>query len=257
MRADRSVQIRLPTQNRGRVLRIAASAFQLRPVCYNNHYFKVARFGNGGDPYSYRWRNIVSGQLVQLARFHSSQEASIARSRLDADGIRSELSGEAMAGWFWHFGSAIGGVGLLVNEEDVQRASDILGESDAISDTPDIDFGDDSTDERDDVDARQLPGDLIRAWRASIIGIFLLPPILNLYSMWLLLRNRLFRNQCSNWRVPASTLVNVAVLGFISYVIFLMASLSSDPPYVPLTDPTGKPVEPFKHTETYTFPIVP
>ena len=42
------------TQNRDSVLRIAALAFQLRPVCYNNWLFNVARFGNGGDPYPSR-----------------------------------------------------------------------------------------------------------------------------------------------------------------------------------------------------------
>lgn len=34
-----------------------------------------------------------------------------------------------------------------------------------------------------------LPEDLIRAWRASLIGLALLPPLLNLYSTWLLIRN--------------------------------------------------------------------
>jgi len=68
----------------------------------------------------------------------------------------------------------------------------------------------------------QLPDDLIRAWRASLFGYLLLPPLLNLCSTWLLIRNKFFLGRCRNWRVAATCFANAALFAFVVFLIFLM-----------------------------------
>ena len=173
----------------------------------------------------------MPGDLVELARFPSSAEASIVRCRLDAEGIRVKLDGEAMASWFWHLGSAIGGVRLLVDEDDIDRALEILGSATSIDEMHDIDFGDESGDDVGDSEESELPEALVRAWRASLIGFLLLPPLLNVYSTWLLFRHRFFVGRCRNWRVLATCSANVVFFTFLASVIFLIAKPA--PPELP------------------------
>lgn len=118
--------------------------------------------------------------LVELARFPTSAEASVVRALLECEGIRAELGDEAAASWLWHLGSAIGGVRLLVKREDVERAVDIIGARKRIDEAHEVDFGDASEDDHPHDDRSDLPEDLVRAWRASLIGLVLLPPLLNL-----------------------------------------------------------------------------
>lgn len=194
----------------------------------------------------------MPGDLVELARFPSSAEASIVRSRLDAEGIRAELDGEAAASWLWHLGSAIGGVRVLINEDDADRALEILRSDTSIDESQDIDFGDKSADVPDR-EASELPIDLMRAWRASLIGFFLLPPVLNLYSTWLLFRHQFFLGQCHNWRVVATCFANAFVFALVVWFSYLIAR----PPEPPAQEFTSE-GEPVKYeTETSTIPIVP
>ena len=151
----------------------------------------------------------MSNDLIEIARFDSAAEAAVARNRLDDAGIRASLDGEAMASWFWYFGSAIGGVKLLVNRQDAERASSILSSAPEPGDFDSIDFGDDSPEDADD-QTNDVSPELMRAFRASIIGLFLFPPLLNIYSTYLLFRHRLFQSFW-NWRVKTAVCANVFV----------------------------------------------
>jgi hypothetical protein len=183
-------------------------------------------------------------ELIELARFPTSEEAALARGHLDAEGIRTELSGEAVAGWLWHLGSAVGGVRLLISATDAERAHEILGEVHALDENEDC--GDRSA--KADDDEGELPEDLVRAWRASLIGFFLLPPLLNLYSAWLLISNRFFIDRCRNWRVAAASIANLVVFGLVTLIVSLIVLQSREP--VPPGAPTSVEKE-------ITIPLVP
>jgi Putative prokaryotic signal transducing protein len=193
------------------------------------------------------------GDLVELAQFPSSAEAAIVRGRLDAEGIRSELDGEAMASWFWYFGSAVGGVRLLVSEDDVDRAAELLGTDASIDETHHIDFGDESDHDDSESKGSQIPECLTRVWRASLIGFLLFPPLLNLYSTWILIRNGFFIGRCRNWRVAAACVANAVVFALVILIVFLIANPPPPPPQY--FTPDGEPVD-VKH-ETKTIDLLP
>jgi hypothetical protein len=187
----------------------------------------------------------MADELIELARYPTSAEAAIVRGQLDAEGIRTELSGEAVAGWLWHLGSAVGGVRLLISAADADRAHEVLGEISALDENEY--FGDVSARGSEEYDD-EVPEDLIRAWRAALIGIFLLPPLLNLYSSWLLISNRFFVDRCRNWRVAAASIANLVVFGLVTWIVSLIVLQSREP--APLGAPT--------HVEKeITIPLVP
>jgi len=205
----------------------------------------------------------MPGDLVELARFSSSAEAAIVRGRLDADGIPSEMAGEAVGSWFWHFGPAVGGVRLLVREEDAKLAQKILREQGFNwQDTEAMDFG---TDEDEGVDADgepSVPEDLTRAWRAALIGMLMCPPLLNIYSCWLLVRHKFFVDYDANWRVPVACAVNGVVLAItMSFLLLIATSVApqreAEPPVY--YGPDGEPAEPsvVETQEEYTIPLHP
>ena len=70
------------------------------------------------EPSLRRTSGIMWNETVELARFPTSAEAAIVRSRLEVEEIDSEMEGESFASWMWHFGPAIGGVRLFVRAED-------------------------------------------------------------------------------------------------------------------------------------------
>jgi hypothetical protein len=197
----------------------------------------------------------VFRSLVEVRRFSTAAEASIVCGRLECEGIRAQLAGEEAANCLWHLGTAIGGVRLLVNREDARRAVDVLRSVAAIDDLDDIDFGDRSDEPcRDDAPA-ELPEDLLRAWRASLIGVVLLPPILNIYSMWLLFRHRFFLRRCRDWRVLAACVVNAVVLGLVGLLVLpILLPRQQLPMYFA---PDGQPVDVKYLKETHTIRILP
>lgn len=188
----------------------------------------------------------MSNDLIEIARFPSSAEAALARNRLDDANILACLDGEAMASWFWYLGSAIGGVKLLVDRQDAERASSILSSAPELGDVDSIDFGDDSPEDADDHE-NDLSPELTRAFRASILGIILLPPLLNIYSMYLLFRHRLF--QSWNWRLVTAVCANVFVfLLFLAFVGMITTPQGPPPTFYP-------PIEVEEHH--FAIPIVP
>jgi Putative prokaryotic signal transducing protein len=65
----------------------------------------------------------MSTRLITLATFRSPIEATLARNVLLEAGVRAELS-EDTTNSIW--GGMFGGVGLLVDEADVERAGQLL-----------------------------------------------------------------------------------------------------------------------------------
>ena len=65
-------------------------------------------------------------RLVTLATFPSPVEAALARNILEDAGIRAHAADEATG---WAFSGMFGGVGLLVDEADLERAGELLDES--------------------------------------------------------------------------------------------------------------------------------
>ena len=61
-------------------------------------------------------------EFVTLATFNTPEEAYLLKIRLETEGIRVYLSGEAAVGMAWHLGIALGGVRLQVSSADVERA---------------------------------------------------------------------------------------------------------------------------------------
>lgn len=80
-------------------------------------------------------------------------------------------------------------------------------------------------DEEDDSD---VPAELTRAWRAAVIGAIVLPPVVTLYSVWILIRNRFFLDRTDNWRIAAAVLLNGLVLSIATWII--LAFLTPQPP---------------------------
>lgn len=142
-----------------------------------------------------------SAELVTLATFDNSAEASIVRNQLEAAGIRTFLADDATIGMAWHLGVAVGGVKLQVAEQDAERALAELESLDAApigedewrtgasGDRLDADAEDeeDEEDEEEDTPATtEADKTVARALDAAVIGLFLLP--FQLYSLWLLAR---------------------------------------------------------------------
>ncbi len=115
-------------------------------------------------------------ELVTIATFINSIEASLAQQQLKAAGIRCLLADEAMTNFAWHLTVAVGWIKLKVFRADMDNAIDILTATN-------IQF---ENDDNDDEFAKVSPADKIleRAFRAAVIGLIFFP--LQLYSLWLL-----------------------------------------------------------------------
>ena len=68
----------------------------------------------------------MSEKLVTVARFATPFEARVAKNRLEAEGIPVFLGDEESVGNLWHLGLALGGVKLLVPDDHIQKAMDLL-----------------------------------------------------------------------------------------------------------------------------------
>ncbi|EEX30886.1 MULTISPECIES: putative signal transducing protein [Vibrio] len=64
--------------------------------------------------------------MVVVARFSFPHEAHIAKASLEAAGIESNIADEHTVNTQWLYSNAIGGVRLMVQEEDAEQATIIL-----------------------------------------------------------------------------------------------------------------------------------
>jgi hypothetical protein len=173
--------------------------------------------------------------LITLARFSTPAEGAIARAQLQAEGIEAELS-DAAATWLNHIGPDLIGTELLVRQGDVRRAREVLADvlghhrapssSDAQDDEDEDDedwSGEDWADDDEDYDEpwseeaeSPVTPPVSRAFRAAVIGAFLvliLPPVLNIYSCYLIVRYRLWETT-AGWRYYAALGFNL--VGFMA-----------------------------------------
>jgi predicted Zn-ribbon and HTH transcriptional regulator len=68
----------------------------------------------------------VSKHLLTIARFGTPFQANMAKNRLEAEGIPAFLADEQMVGNFLAYGPVLGGVKLLVPDDYLQKAMDVL-----------------------------------------------------------------------------------------------------------------------------------
>ena len=68
----------------------------------------------------------MSASLKVIAQYGTPEEAHLLRNRLEEAGFRVFLENETTAAWAWHFANALGGVKILVPEESVSAAKEIL-----------------------------------------------------------------------------------------------------------------------------------
>lgn len=140
-------------------------------------------------------RELNEREFVELARFPNVFEAQLALNLLEDEEIDAFLDGESMATMGWHLNVATGGVRLFVDKGEEERALELLRQ---IEDQPGMDepYEDehlqeaaiDETEADVEEESEEEPEDVLRrAWRAAILGPFLFPPLLTLYSIFLLL----------------------------------------------------------------------
>lgn len=115
-----------------------------------------------------------------LIRFATIGEARVAAGLLEASGIEAFVPDEHTTNVVPHMSNALGGYRLQVPRSDLERARTILAADD----------GDDDeraahVETRDPDDPRPGPREAaaLRAWRAAIIGLLLLPPLFHLFSL--------------------------------------------------------------------------
>jgi TPR repeat protein len=156
--------------------------------------------GEGSEP----------GGPVVVAVFTGLSEAEMARSVLEAEGLEAVLQGSQLVGMAWHLSNAVGGVRLAVPAEQAERARLLLGASTAGSvepepEPPEVAPASGEAPRKEEAAAQGEapaneeapapepgPGDALarRAWLSSLIGFLLAPPLLHLWSIWLLMQAR-------------------------------------------------------------------
>lgn len=199
---------------------------------------------------------MVSHDLVKIASYGNSYEASIAQGAMEDHGIRAYVSG-ALAGTIMsYYGSALGGVKLLVASEDVERALSILKEMSqeatveipawecpechseneagfeicwscgtvAPDATTGLDLSSVRTEIKSDTIENEINKDALatRAFRASIIGLVILP--FSFYAIYLqiLLRNAELKPSSDRLLMVSRFLV---LLGLLTYWLMFSGSL--------------------------------
>jgi hypothetical protein len=112
--------------------------------------------------------------LVTVTSFTESAQARLAKDRLASVGILAQLKGETGAE------SPPDPIKLEVSEEDLERAREILARP--AEATPDED------EEPPEIDPESAEGLATRAWRAAFLGMAIVPVLMQIYSLWLVLK---------------------------------------------------------------------
>jgi hypothetical protein len=193
--------------------------------------------------------------LTTVAAFNSPHEAALAKNLLAEEGITAYVVDAETVGMIWHAGGALGGVKVQVAESDARRARAVLASRPGRSgpERPD-DYG---LEERvqagprprlrlveeepeDEDEAPESEADEIgtRAWRAAIIGLLALPPILHFYSFWLLCQLPWSHGTVSpavRSKVVGAAIVDAVV--FLVLILLLRALLLPPAPRDPFAPP--------------------
>ncbi|MEA5596051.1 hypothetical protein [Rivularia sp. UHCC 0363] len=148
-------------------------------------------------------------ELVTIATFTNSIEASLAEQQLKAARISCLLADEATTNFAWHLSVAVGWIKLKVRRADMNNAIDIL----TATNIPFQTFDDDTDDEFDKIS----PADetLERAFRCAVIGLIFFP--LQLYSLRLL-GVLLF----SGWKISRDRYLKAAITIILDLLIIII-----------------------------------
>lgn len=160
--------------------------------------------------------HVGTGEFVTLRRYVSVLEAEFARAALESAGIDVRLLDVGTAAIIPHGGVALG-VRLQVRESEMDRARELLDAPDPPDDSeraahPELrkPQDDDAWRQQAEVDAEAA-----RAFRASVIGLFICPGVAHLYAGWLLLSLASRRRELSKagrWNAAGAALVVLTVL---------------------------------------------
>lgn len=170
-------------------------------------------------------------RLVTIAAFPTHVQASIARNVLEAEGIPACLGAENASTLLTYYGTAIGGVKLLVFADQTEKSKALLSihsssSQDIASDnqTPQDENSDESP------ELRERNAQISRAWSAAVLGLILCPPAMSIFSMHLLIRHELMRTNYGpwrDWRINASLLLNAFSILVISWLVWVAADIQS------------------------------
>ncbi len=193
----------------------------------------------------------MSDRLVTIASFATPLDAHLAKNRLEADGIRAALEAETTSSMAWYLTNAIGGVKLLVFEQDAEQAVTVLEENGADEqmeieehfeddwgdpeNSEDFELLDESTQEITGTNEDHDEGDnnillttreenADRAFRSAVLGILLFP--LQFCTIWLLVKILFSREQLNSEkrkRAILATVITVISTSFtFGYFYFLL-----------------------------------
>ncbi len=151
-----------------------------------------------------------------VAAFQDPVEAELARGALQGEGIAAELRDSALVGIAAHLSNAVGGVKLVVAQADAARAEAVLLRIRALADLGPHDEGDaePATSRADDL--------ALRAFRASIFGLFTVPVLFHLWSLWLLVASARAGGPVSSqarWRSRAALATDLLILGTVAAMV--------------------------------------
>jgi hypothetical protein len=185
---------------------------------------------------------------VTVASFGTLPEAELARNRLEQDGIHAHLSDGESVSMMWMYSTALGGVKLMVAEEDAERAGYILervwrgarhkhtddyGLEETITDRPGkvrvepVEDAPPAEEDEDEVATSEKDKYARMAWRTAVIGLVLCPGILHFFSIYTLLEIGEAKGELTRAgrRCILGTIV-VNVLLVLAVVAFIIAALS-------------------------------
>jgi hypothetical protein len=167
-------------------------------------------------------------RLTTIATFLTPEDAEVARLALEEEGISTSMEGATAVGMVWLWSNAVGGVKLQVPEADEARAREILARKAGIAEAAEatrrcpkcgaevpsnfevcwscqfLMSGDEepanqlpsesslpTKEDSSEDDVEEVAPDDPMAWDAfltAMVGVPLVPPLLHLYSAWLLAR---------------------------------------------------------------------
>lgn len=157
--------------------------------------------------------NDSGDDLVTLAEFRSSLEASLAQNWLANEGIEASLDGASTANWLNYVGAELIGARLSVKQCDLVRAREALDRNRAEQD---------ETEEPNEEEPAPTPP-LIRAFRAAVLGSVFLPPLLSIYSLAIVVKHRLWEPQPGetsvDWRLYVTFCFQILGLLFFWWIV--------------------------------------
>ena len=153
-------------------------------------------------------------------------EAEMIVGALNRNGIPAKSTG----GFISNFkAEAPGSVRILVKRSDFDRAVELLDQIQEDSDFRGADSDEEVVpDEKPGLESEPKAEhpEVERAWKAALLGPIVFPPLLSLYSMWLLFKHDLLAGDAAsaNWRAQGALCLNLFVIvGSLVIAVWLLA----------------------------------